>query len=117
MRMDRENAEKRVRDMEDQMAEFQDELRRESSNKTVSQTFGLSHTHTNTDAPGSFISPHFLNKLLCSFYFLHSFEKSFTLKQEVDVHLRHFYERVVKVIRLMLYFPCMCRIWFLVRRS
>lgn len=34
LRMDRENAEKRVRDMEDQMAEFQDELRRENSNKT-----------------------------------------------------------------------------------
>uniref|UniRef100_A0A3Q4GCS3 Cingulin n=1 Tax=Neolamprologus brichardi TaxID=32507 RepID=A0A3Q4GCS3_NEOBR len=34
LRMDRENAEKRVRDMEDQMAEFQDELRRKSSNKT-----------------------------------------------------------------------------------
>ncbi|KAF7669741.1 hypothetical protein LDENG_00146820 [Lucifuga dentata] len=34
LRMDRENAESRVRDMEDQLAEFQDELRRENSNKT-----------------------------------------------------------------------------------
>ncbi|XP_041650288.1 cingulin isoform X1 [Cheilinus undulatus] len=34
LRMDRENAEARVREMEDQLAEFQDELRRESSNKT-----------------------------------------------------------------------------------
>uniref|UniRef100_A0A3Q0RVJ4 Cingulin n=1 Tax=Amphilophus citrinellus TaxID=61819 RepID=A0A3Q0RVJ4_AMPCI len=34
LRMDRENAEKRVREMEDQLAEFQDELRRENSNKT-----------------------------------------------------------------------------------
>ncbi|XP_056142393.1 cingulin [Lampris incognitus] len=33
LRMDRENAEARVRDMEDQMAEFQDELRESSSNK------------------------------------------------------------------------------------
>ncbi|XP_037640944.1 cingulin isoform X2 [Sebastes umbrosus] len=34
LRMDRENAEARVREMEDQLAEFQDELRRESGNKT-----------------------------------------------------------------------------------
>ncbi|XP_069552049.1 cingulin isoform X2 [Brachyistius frenatus] len=34
LRMDRENAETRVREMEDQLAEFQDELRRENSNKT-----------------------------------------------------------------------------------
>ncbi|KAM8734830.1 cingulin isoform 2-T2 [Acanthopagrus schlegelii] len=34
LRMDRENAEARVRDMEDQLAEFQDELRRENGNKT-----------------------------------------------------------------------------------
>ncbi|XP_074540150.1 cingulin isoform X3 [Halichoeres trimaculatus] len=34
LRMDRENAEAQVRDMEDQLAEFQDELRRESGNKT-----------------------------------------------------------------------------------
>ncbi|XP_030014113.1 cingulin isoform X3 [Sphaeramia orbicularis] len=33
LRMDRENAETRVREMEDQLAEFQDELRRENSNK------------------------------------------------------------------------------------
>ncbi|XP_034553977.1 cingulin isoform X2 [Notolabrus celidotus] len=34
LRMDRENAEARVREMEDQLSEFQDELRRESGNKT-----------------------------------------------------------------------------------
>ncbi|XP_073340953.1 cingulin isoform X1 [Pagrus major] len=34
LRMDRENAEARVREMEDQLAEFQDELRRENGNKT-----------------------------------------------------------------------------------
>ncbi|XP_029308084.1 cingulin isoform X2 [Cottoperca gobio] len=34
LRMDRENAEARVRDMEDQLAEFQDELRRDNGNKT-----------------------------------------------------------------------------------
>ncbi|XP_059195304.1 cingulin isoform X2 [Centropristis striata] len=34
LRMDRENAEARVRGMEDQLAEFQDELRRENGNKT-----------------------------------------------------------------------------------
>ncbi|XP_020497608.2 cingulin isoform X1 [Labrus bergylta] len=33
LRMDRENAEVRVREMEDQLAEFQDELRRENGNK------------------------------------------------------------------------------------
>lgn len=35
LRMERENAEARVRDMEDQLAEFQDELRRETGTKTV----------------------------------------------------------------------------------
>uniref|UniRef100_A0A3B5B2B0 Cingulin n=1 Tax=Stegastes partitus TaxID=144197 RepID=A0A3B5B2B0_9TELE len=35
LRMDRENAETRVRTMEDQLAELQDELRRENGNKTV----------------------------------------------------------------------------------
>ncbi|XP_039974243.1 cingulin isoform X2 [Xiphias gladius] len=34
LRMDRENAEARVREMEDQLAEFQDELRRGNGNKT-----------------------------------------------------------------------------------
>ncbi|XP_072250353.1 cingulin isoform X2 [Leuresthes tenuis] len=34
LRMDRESAEKRVREMEDQLAELQDELRRESGGKT-----------------------------------------------------------------------------------
>ncbi|XP_034466855.1 cingulin isoform X1 [Hippoglossus hippoglossus] len=34
LRMDRENAEARVRDMEDQLAELQDELRRDNGNKT-----------------------------------------------------------------------------------
>lgn len=33
--MDRENAETRVREMEDQLAEFQDEMRKETGNKTV----------------------------------------------------------------------------------
>lgn len=37
LRMDRENAETRVREMEDQLAEFQDELRNETGSKTVSQ--------------------------------------------------------------------------------
>lgn len=37
LRMDRENAEARVREMEDQLAELQDELRRENRNKTVPQ--------------------------------------------------------------------------------
>lgn len=36
LRMDRENAEARVREMEDQLAELQDELRRENGSKTVS---------------------------------------------------------------------------------
>lgn len=35
--MDRENAETRVREMEDQLAEFQDEMRRGTDSKTVSQ--------------------------------------------------------------------------------
>ncbi|CAJ1062269.1 cingulin isoform X1 [Xyrichtys novacula] len=34
LRMDRENAEARVREMEDQLAEFQDDLRRDTENKT-----------------------------------------------------------------------------------
>ena len=38
LRMDRENAETRVREMEDQLAEFQDEMRKETGSKTVSQT-------------------------------------------------------------------------------
>lgn len=44
LRMDRENAEARVREMEDQMTGFQDELRRETSSKTVSEK----HAHLNT---------------------------------------------------------------------
>lgn len=35
LRMERENAETRVREMEDQLAEFQDEMRKETGNKTV----------------------------------------------------------------------------------
>lgn len=35
LRMERENAEARIRDLEDQLAEFQDELRRETGSKTV----------------------------------------------------------------------------------
>lgn len=35
--MERENAETRVREMEDQLAEFQDEMRKETGSKTVSQ--------------------------------------------------------------------------------
>lgn len=35
--MDRENAETRVREMEDQLAEFQDEMRKETGGKTVTQ--------------------------------------------------------------------------------
>lgn len=46
LRMDRENAEARVRDMEDQLAEFQDELRRENGNKTVSQKHACTNTTT-----------------------------------------------------------------------
>ncbi|KAF3839739.1 hypothetical protein F7725_018456 [Dissostichus mawsoni] len=37
LRMDRENAEARARDMEDQLAELQDELRREGGSKTLKQ--------------------------------------------------------------------------------
>lgn len=37
LRMDRESAETRVRDMEDQLAEFQDEMRKGTGSKTVSQ--------------------------------------------------------------------------------
>lgn len=37
LRMDRENAEARVREMEDQLAEFQDEMRAETGDKTVTQ--------------------------------------------------------------------------------
>lgn len=37
LRMDRENAETRVREMEDQLAEFQDEMRKETGDKTVMQ--------------------------------------------------------------------------------
>lgn len=43
LRMDRENAEARARDMEDQLAELQDELRREGGSKTVSNK----HMYTN----------------------------------------------------------------------
>lgn len=43
LRMERESAEARVRDMEDQLAEFQDELRRETGNKTVLRE--QSHQH------------------------------------------------------------------------
>ncbi len=46
LRMDRENAEARVREMEDQLAEFQDQLRRDNGNKTVQQK----HTHPMTFA-------------------------------------------------------------------
>lgn len=35
--MDRENAETRVREMEDQLAEFQDEMRKETGSEMVSQ--------------------------------------------------------------------------------
>lgn len=42
--MDRENAEARVREMEDQLAELQDELRRENGNKTVKQKQSKTHT-------------------------------------------------------------------------
>lgn len=37
LRMDREDAETRVRKMEDQLAEYQDEMRKETGSKTVSQ--------------------------------------------------------------------------------
>lgn len=37
LRMDRETAETRVREMEDQLAEFQDEMRTETGSKTVWQ--------------------------------------------------------------------------------
>lgn len=46
LRMERENAEARVREMEDQLAEFQDELRRETSGKTVPQEHSHSHITT-----------------------------------------------------------------------
>lgn len=39
--MDRENAEARVREMEDQLAELQDELRRDGGNKTVPRKHDL----------------------------------------------------------------------------
>lgn len=48
LRMDRENAEARVREMEDQLAELQDELRRETGNKMVSQKHTLVHPHRKT---------------------------------------------------------------------
>lgn len=35
--MDRENAETRVREMEDQLAQFQDEMRKGTGSKTVRQ--------------------------------------------------------------------------------
>lgn len=38
LRMDRENAEAQARNMEDQLAELQDELRKENNSKTVIQT-------------------------------------------------------------------------------
>lgn len=38
LRMDRENAETRVREMEDQLAEFQEDMRKETGDKTVTQT-------------------------------------------------------------------------------
>lgn len=41
--MERESAEARVREMEDQLAEFQDELRRETGGKAVPQEH--SHPH------------------------------------------------------------------------
>lgn len=51
LRMDRENAEAQVREMEDQMTGFQDELRRETSSKTVSQK----HAHLNTPVQKSIL--------------------------------------------------------------
>lgn len=48
--MDRESAEVRVREMEDQLAELQDELRRENGSKTVFQK------HAHTDAQRKIIS-------------------------------------------------------------
>lgn len=46
--MDRESAEARVRDMEDQLAEFQDEVRRETGNKTVTRRKKKKNWRTNT---------------------------------------------------------------------
>lgn len=47
--MDRENAEARVREMEDQLAELQDELRKDSGSKTVPRKHDLTkHLHRHT---------------------------------------------------------------------
>ena len=51
LRMDRENAESRVREMEDHLAELQDELKRDNGNKTVKQK------HTGTHREINYLNP------------------------------------------------------------
>ncbi len=48
--MDRENAESHVRELEDQLAGLQEELRRDTHNKAQADTMNMviTHTHTHT---------------------------------------------------------------------
>lgn len=51
--MDRENAESRVREMEDHLAELQDEMRKDNGNKTVAEMHG--HINTPTESSEFFL--------------------------------------------------------------
>lgn len=51
LRMDRENAESHVRELEDQLAGVQEELRRETDNKAQADTMHMVITHTNAHTP------------------------------------------------------------------
>lgn len=48
LRMDRENAESHVRELEDQLAGLQEELRRETDNKAQADTMHMVITHPHT---------------------------------------------------------------------
>lgn len=48
LRMDRENAESHVRELEDQLAGLQEELRRETDNKAQADTMHMVITHAQT---------------------------------------------------------------------
>lgn len=51
LRMDRENAESHVRELEDQLAGVQEELRRETDNKAQADTMHMVITRTNAHTP------------------------------------------------------------------
>ena len=51
LRMEREKAEARGRDLEDQLAELQDELRRDSTKMVPTDSHPHTHTHAHTHTP------------------------------------------------------------------